>query len=270
MAGRGSRFLEDAHKNFEFSRPKPIINIAGHPMIKWALSSLTISSEDKLIFLVLKEHVDNSEIDKKLISIYGNDIEIVVVDQVTEGAACTVLLAERYIDNDMPLLITDSDHYVDGDTLIREIDKWKNKVDGIIPIFYANNSKWSFSSVDEYGLVNEVAEKIQISRYANIGMYYFSKGRDFVWAAKEMIEEDDRTNGEFYVAPIYNYLIRRGKEIRLCRPKFVHGLGTPKDYEKFLKFLKLGDIIPKFPVSFEQQKINMEVTKDDSEEEESI
>ena len=88
----------------------------------------------------------------------------------------------------------------------------------------------------------ETAEKIQISRNANIGAYYFSRGRDFVLGAEEMIEENDKTNNEFYVAPVYNYLIRRGRSIRLSRPKFVHGLGTPKDVDKFLEFLKRGEI----------------------------
>ena len=88
----------------------------------------------------------------------------------------------------------------------------------------------------------ETAEKVQISRNANIGAYYFAKGRDFIWAAEEMIDENDKTNGEFYIAPVYNYLIRRGKLIRLSRPRFVHGLGTPKVVEKFLEFLKRGEI----------------------------
>jgi len=267
MAGRGSRFLEEADKNLEFSKPKPIIDVAGHPMVEWALSSIPLNQNDRLIFLVLKEHVTNHRIDKRLLEIFHNNVEIVVVDTVTEGAACTVLLAEKYIDNETPLLITDSDHYIDGETLIKEINKSRGRADGIIPIFYANNSKWSFSKLGEDGFVEEVAEKVQISRKANIGMYYFLKGRDFVWAAKEMIEEEDRTNGEFFVAPIYNYMIRRGKKIGICRPKFVHGLGTPKDFYKFLKFLRLGDIIPKFVVSFEQPKINIEEAKDDEKKE---
>ena|SRR3989344_2088667 len=242
MAGRGSRFLQEANRNPEFNRPKPLITIGRHMMVQWALSSLPLKEEDNLIFIVLREHIDNSHIDEVLRYAFGEKIKVISVDKVTEGAACTALLAKELINNDIPLLITDSDHYIDGDILISEIEKYRNKVDGIIPVFYANNSKWSFSKVDENGYVVEVAEKIQISRNANIGAYYFTKGRDFVWAAEEMVEENDRTNNEFYIAPVYNYLIRRGKLIRLCRPKFVHGLGTPKDVEKFLEFLKLGEI----------------------------
>jgi len=246
MAGRGGRFFEERHKNPEYGKPKPLINIAGHPMVEWALSSLPLTGGDRLIFLVLKEHVDNSQIDESLRKTFGEDIKIVIVDKITEGPACTVLLAKEHINNEEPLLVTDSDHYIDGKRFFSDIESHGKEIDGAIPVFYANNSKWSFSKEDEEGYVVEVAEKIQISRNANIGAYYFSRGRDFVWAAEEMIEENDRTNGEFYMAPVYNYLIRRGKHIILSRPRFVHGLGTPKDVEKFLEFLSRGEITHDF------------------------
>ena len=242
MAGRGSRFLQEVNKNPEYLKPKPLITIGRHTMIQWALSSLPIKESDTLIFLVLQEHIEKFHINEALMYLFGKNVKVVPVDKVTEGAACTALLAKKFIDSEVPLLITDSDHFIDGDVIFREIEKLKGKMDGIIPVFYANNSKWSFAKVDEAGEVTEVAEKLQISRNANIGAYYFAKGRDFVWAAEEMIEENDRTNNEFYIAPVYNYLVRRGKIIKLCRPKFVHGLGTPKDVEKFLEFLNLGEI----------------------------
>ncbi|MAG38008.1 glycosyl transferase family 2 [Candidatus Pacearchaeota archaeon] len=245
IAGRGSRFLQESHRNPDYANPKPLINIAGHSMIEWALSSYPLTKEDKLIFIVRKDHLENAQIDEKLKQIFGENIYIVVVDKITEGAACTALLAKDYINNDEPLLITDSDHYIDGHAHFKVIENHE-KVDGAIPVFYANNAKWSFAKTDEEGYVTETAEKVQISRNANIGAYYFAKGRDFVWAAEEMIEEDDKTNGEFYVAPVYNYLIRRGKSILLSRPKFVHGLGTPKDVDKFLEFLKRGEIRHRF------------------------
>jgi len=148
MAGRGSRFLQESHKNPEYSKPKPLINIAGHTMIKWALSSLPYKKEDKLIFLVLKEHVEKFKIDQELRKLFGNQSAIIIVDRVTEGAACTALLARELINNDEPLLITDSDHYIDGKTLFKDIESHE-KIDGMIPVFYANNPKWSFSKIDE-------------------------------------------------------------------------------------------------------------------------
>lgn len=248
LAGRGNRFLIEADKNPEYKKPKPLINIAGHPMVEWALSSYPLNREEKLIFIVRKEHVEEAEIDKKLKEIFGENINIIIQDTPPSGAACTALLAKELINNKIPLLITDSDHYMDGITHFRVIENYE-KIDGLIPVFYANNPKWSFSKTDEDGNVIEVAEKIQISRNANIGAYYFTKGRDFVEAAEEMIEENDKVGKEFYVAPVYNYMIRRGKVIKLSRPKFVHGLGTPKDVEKFLIYLKRGEIPTKFSIN---------------------
>jgi len=248
LAGRGSRFVAEAHKNPEYAKPKPLINIAGTPMVKWATDSLPLTQEDKLIFLVLKEHIDKHRIDEQLKGIYGEQATIITVDQVTEGAACTALLAKKFINNEEELIIMDSDQYIEGISLFKEIEKYRGKIAGMIPVFYANNSKWSFSKTNEEGDVIEVAEKIQISRNANIGAYYFAKGRFFVAAAEEMIAENDRTNGEFYIAPSYNYLIRRGKNVRLCRLKFVHGLGIPKDVDDFIQLLRYGEVDLKFPV----------------------
>ncbi len=245
IAGRGSRFLQESHRNPEYAKPKPLINIAGHPMVEWALSSYPLKGDENLIFIVRKEHAEKAQIGEKLKEIFGENINIIVQDVPPRGAAHTVLLAKDYINNDTPLLITDSDHFMDGDTHFKEIDSYE-KIDGMIPVFYANNPKWSFAKIDNEGYVTETAEKVQISRNANIGAYYFSKGRDFVLAAEEMIEENDQTNGEFYIAPVYNYMIRRGKSIRLSRPKFAHGLGTPKDVDKFLDFLKRGEIRHRF------------------------
>ena len=245
IAGRGSRFLEESHKNPEYAKPKPLINIAGHTMVEWALSSYPLKGDENLIFIVRREHVEKAGIDRKLKEIFGENVNIIIQDVAPQGAAHTVLLAKDYINNDTPLLITDSDHFMDGNTHFSEIYNYE-KIDGMIPVFYANNSKWSFSKTDGEGYVIEVAEKIQISRNANIGAYYFAKGRDFVTAAEEMIEENDKTNNEFYIAPVYNYMIRRGKLIRLSRPRFAHGLGTPKDVEKFLEFLRRGEIRHRF------------------------
>jgi dTDP-glucose pyrophosphorylase len=245
IAGKGSRFLDEAHRNPEYGKPKPLINLRGQIMMKWALSSYPLNEDDKLIFIVRQDHIDEFHIDEELKKVFGESIKVLVQTTPLRGMADTVLITKEFIDNEEPLLITDADHYIEGESIFKEIEKSKD-IDGVIPIFYANHPKWSYSKTDEEGRVIEVAEKMQISRNAHVGSYYFSKGRDYVWAAEEMIDEGDRTNGEFYVAPVYNYLVRRGKNIRLVRPKFMHGLGIPKDVERFLVFLNRGEVEHKF------------------------
>lgn len=237
MAGRGNRFLEKAGENPEYAGPKPLINIMGKKMIEWSISSLPLTEQDNLIFLLLKEHVAKHQIDEKLKKTFGNSIKAIIVDGVTAGAVCTALLAKEFIDNEEPLIITDSDHFIDGKTHFEEIKKHP-EIDGMIPVFYATNPKWSYAKIDENGFVKKVAEKKAISNNANIGVYYFKKGSSFVKAAEKMIEKNDRVNNEFYIAPVYNYLIGNGDKILLSRPKFVYGLGTPEDVEIFIDLLK--------------------------------
>jgi NDP-sugar pyrophosphorylase family protein len=262
IAGEGKRFLADSYLNPEYKKPKPLIKIAGHAMVEWALSSLSPKPEDKLIFLVLKKHVDEDKIDEGLREIYGDKIKIIVVDRITDGAACTALLAKDFINNEEPLIITDCDHYIDGDSLLRDIEKYKGKIDGMTCVFYSRDPKCSFSKADEDGFVIETAEKIPISRNAHIGAYYFAKGRDFVWAAEEMIEEDDRFGTEFYIAPVYNYLIRRGKKIRMSRMRFVHILGAPKDVDIFREFLRRGEVVTKFSYDLGEDKVIVESSEE--------
>lgn len=248
IAGRGSRFKKEAERNPEFNKPKPIINTKGYPMVRWATGSLPfvehkgqhVTGEPRvtardLVFVALREHKDSHAIDEVLKSIYGDDVNIVFIDEVTRGAAETVLKAKEYINNDEPLLVSDSDHFLDGQALAQGI-KDNPGIDGLIPVFKVEdkNPKWSYSKTDESGYVRQVAEKNPISEWANIGAYYFGKGRDFVAAAEEMINNAEYTNNEFYLAPVYNKLIRNGAKIKLVHPRYVYGLGTPADYEFFL------------------------------------
>jgi dTDP-glucose pyrophosphorylase len=145
-----------------------------------------------------------------------------------------VLLAKDYINNEESLLISDSDHFIDGNAVMTGIQTYAD-IDGIIPVFHSNDPKWSFSRVNKDGYVDLVAEKQPVSEWANIGAYYFRRGKDFIQGIEEMIKNNELTNNEFYVAPVYNKLIEKGMKIKLVVPKYVYGLGTPDDLEYFIK-----------------------------------
>ena len=102
----------------------------------------------------------------------------------------------------------------------------------------ATDPKWSFAAVDPVGKVTRVAEKEPISSEATVGIYNFKHGKDFVRAAEDMIAKNLRSNGEFYVAPVYNQLIERGLHIGVWNigddaGNGMHGLGTPADLAIF-------------------------------------
>ncbi|MBQ7198280.1 MAG: glycosyltransferase family 2 protein [Selenomonadaceae bacterium] len=230
MAGRGSRFA-----NAGYELPKPLIEIHGHAMIECVIKNITPKIPHKFIFLCLAEHLEKYNLETRL-KTFSPNCEVVTVDKVTEGAACTVLLAEKFIDNDDALMIANSDQYVDID--INDYLRAGEGLDGLIMTMFADDNKWSFIKFDENNFVTMVREKEVISNEATVGIYNFSHGRDYVTYAKKMIELNLRVNNEFYVAPVYNMLIDDGKKIGFYNigklDAGMYGLGVPADLNKFL------------------------------------
>ena len=226
MAGRGSRFSE---KGYVF--PKPLIEIGTKPMIQVVVDNLNLDCEH--IFIVQKEHVEKYNIDKML-KLIKPECKIVEIDGITEGAACTTLLAEDYIDTDDSLIIANSDQFIlwnPNEVLYNFINK---NVDGGILTFNSTHPKWSYAKTNENGKVIEVAEKNPISNNATVGIYFWKKGSDYVKYAKEMIESDIRVNNEFYVCPVYNQAIKDNQNIIISEVEKMWGIGTPEDLESFL------------------------------------
>ena len=227
MAGAGSRF-EQAGYTF----PKPLIDVKGKPMIQVVTENLNIKAN--YIYVVQKEHRKKYNLDT-LLNLITPKCKIVEVDGVTEGAACTALLAKEYIDNDKPLFFANSDQFVEWDSNEFLYKMNETEADGGIVTFKATHPKWSFAKVNSYGIVTEVAEKNPISDDATVGYYYWKRGSDFVKFAEQMIDRDIRVNNEFYVCPVFNEAIEAGMEIRTHTAKAMWGLGTPEDLEYFLK-----------------------------------
>lgn len=230
MAGRGSRFANAGYK-----MPKPLIDVKGHYMIEWVVRNLTPSCAHRFIFLCLQEHIDTFNLSEYLNKIAPGCI-IVPVNEVTEGAACTVLLAKNYIDNEDELMIANSDQYVDCN--IDKYMKQQGNNDGLIMTMFAKDDKWSYIAFDKNKYVTIVKEKEVISNEATVGIYNFRHGSDYVKYANKMIDMGLRVKGEFYVAPVYNLLIEDKKKIRFMNIGSVgngmYGLGVPEDLEKFL------------------------------------
>jgi dTDP-glucose pyrophosphorylase len=228
MAGRGARFREAG-----WTVPKPLIDVAGEPMYSWALKGLPLDLATRVIVIVSAELEKDSRFRADLVQRYGHfPLEVRATPAVTEGQACTVLLARELIDDSTPLLVYNSDTY-QRSRMLNDLICDPN-VDGALSVFKAPGDRWSFVRVDEQGRALETAEKNRISEWASTGLYYFARGRDFVINADKMIEADERVNGEFYVAPIYNRLIRSGANIRLDIVDEVHVFGTPEDLKHFL------------------------------------
>jgi len=229
MAGEGSRF---AKKGYTF--PKPLIDVRGKPMIQKVVENLDFVSE--YIFLVRKQHIEEyTGLIDTLHRITNGSCKIVEVDSLTEGAACTALLAKEHIDSEEDLLIANSDQFIEYQRQNFISLKEMTGVDAVVWTFNAVHPKWSFVKTNSRGYVTEVAEKRPISDIATCGVYWYRKGSDFVKYAEQMIEKNIRVNNEFYIAPVYNELLKDDKNLI---PFYVHkmwGLGTPEDLTYFME-----------------------------------
>ena len=230
MAGAGSRF-EKAGYTF----PKPLIDVRGKPMIQWVVDNLNV--EAKYIFIVQQSNFEKYNLKETLSNFCPNN-EIIQIDGITEGAACTTLLAKQYIDKDEPLIIANSDQFVEWDSDEFIYSCSASDLDANILTFNSTHPKWIFAKLNDLGFVTEVAEKKPISDLATAGIYYWRKGSDYVKYAEQMIDKNIRVNSEFYVCPVFNEAIQDNKKVRTYNIDKMWGLGTPEDLEHFLKNYK--------------------------------
>lgn len=241
MAGKGSRFADNG-----YAFPKPLIDVAGRTMIEVVIKNLRPKNTDfRFIFICQREHYEKYDLHNVFRNAVGGDnFEVVKLNGVTAGAACTVLTAKSFINNEDDMLIANSDQYIDFD-INAFIERARNgEKDGLIQTFEASHPKWSYARIDKDGKVLETAEKKLISNKATTGLYYFKHGADFVKGAESMIKKDCKHNGEFYVCPVYNELIIEGADIFIDDITIdkMHGLGTPEDLNNFLDKLNKGQV----------------------------
>jgi len=231
MAGKGTRFL-----NQGYFIPKPLIEIHGKPMIEYVIKNLKPKIKHKFYFICLKDHIDNFKIDSVLKSIEKDSI-IISIENVTRGASETVLLAKKFINNKNPLMIANSDQFINFD-INDYLDKAKD-FDGAVMTMKANTNKWSYAKINDFEEIIEIKEKEIISDFATTGIYNFSKGTTYVKYAEKMIKENLLSKNEFYVAPVFNLLI---KDKAIVKSIFIgdinksfYGLGIPEDLSTFKK-----------------------------------
>lgn len=232
MAGNGSRFATAGYVD-----PKPLIPVFGEPMIRWVVNNLGLDAT--FTFLIRKDF----EYARDMLRTMVPGCNVVCVDKVTEGAACTVLLAKEYINNDSPLMMINSDQYIDFadcPTAFKFVFDFlyspsERQTDGKISTFDGRrHPKWSYAKLGDDGFVSEVREKDPFSDHATTGLYAWKRGSDFVKYAEQMIAKNIRVNNEFYVVPVFNEAISDGKRIAICPCIRMWGLGVPEDLEFFL------------------------------------
>ena len=227
MAGAGTRF-EKAGYTF----PKPLIDVKNKPMIQVVVECLNMDAN--YIFIAQEEHYKKYNL-KETLNLIAPSCKIVTTSGLTEGAACTTLLAKDHI-TDGPLVLANSDQFLDWDSSEFMYSMMADNIDGGILVFESTHPKWSYAKLNEDGFVCEVAEKKPISNLATVGVYFWKNGKDYVKYAERMIEKNIRVNNEFYVCPVFNEAIQDGKKIKVFKidSTKMWGLGTPEDLVYYL------------------------------------
>lgn len=226
MAGAGSRFADVG-----YTFPKPLIEIKGKPMIQVVAENLGIKA--KFVYIVQKSHYEKYNLNSVL-NLITPGCEIIQTEGLTEGAACTTLLAKDFINNDKRLIIANSDQFIEWNPSNTLYSLIESGVDGGILTFKSTHPKWSFAKTDDRGFVSEVAEKNPISDNATVGVYYWKNGSDYVKYAEDMIKKNKRVNNEFYVCPVYNEAIADDKKIAIRQIENMWGIGDPDSLNYFL------------------------------------
>lgn len=234
LAGRGTRYTIEG-----YTTPKPLINVAGKPMLYHAFQSVKDVKYSKLVFIALSEHEKLFGVRRLIQEQITENFELILLDEVTEGQLCTVLKAAPYFKENEGLLIAASDSYIESN-ISNEIDN--SEADGIISVIDLPGEQWSFAKTNNDGNVIEVTEKIKISNHASTGIYYFKNAKQFELEAERILANKETTKGEYYIMPLYAKLIKKESIIKLSLANSMWDMGTPDAKQKFEQYLNESKI----------------------------
>jgi dTDP-glucose pyrophosphorylase len=224
MAGSGSRFSKNG-----FSVPKPLIEIEEKPFFYWATQSIKkFTKLESLVFIVLKEHIDNFEIDKKIKSYYPEAV-IKVIPEVLNGAVLTCLEGAKEIINESPIVFNDCDHMFICSSFYEYCNSGDfSKIDSALLTFESSDPKFSYLECDSNGNVIRTLEKVVISNNAICGTYYFKNKETFMKSAQQYLKVCDYH--EYFVSGVYNVMAGEGSIIKnFCVDNHI-SFGTPEEY----------------------------------------
>jgi NDP-sugar pyrophosphorylase family protein len=214
--GRGTRFFGS-----QYNSPKPLIQWHGKNMIHHVFDNFE-SANANIYLLCREEH--NIKLDKCFIK---------NLDYYTEGPAISASLFENNLDLEEELIITNCDQII-KDWNQESFLSFSRNFDGVLGCFISNKEHNSYVKLGDNNLVVDVKEKEVISNLATNGLHYWKKAKYFFESLKEMVKNDDRKNGEFYIAPSYNYLIKNKHRIGIFMFNQHYPIGTPEQLSIYL------------------------------------
>ena len=229
MAGEGRRFREVGYE-----LPKMLIEAKGKTLLEWSIDSLPLNLSSRLIFVGQQKHEDEFQLSEKIKSIYSNRVSSLhfkFIDKITRGQSETACIAKHLVDLSQPLLIFNIDTQFFSSSLEKNL--LRKNIDGVLGAFYSEEPRFSFAALNDDGFVTKTAEKEVISSNALTGLYHFTFPQDFFEAAESAFSKNETIKGEFYIAPLYNHLINKGRKLIVDVADEVNILGTPEELEIF-------------------------------------
>lgn len=229
MAGLGSRF-----KQAGYPMPKYMIEAHKKTLFEWSMESLAgfNDASHEYFFIVRKEDQSSDFIYETCKKMGIEKVRVIEIDYLTDGQATTAMLARKFWNQESALLIYNIDTYVEAG----EMNENQIIGDGFIPCFHAAGEHWSFVKLNEEKKAVLVREKERISDNCTLGAYYFKSCKLYEQLYNEYYSQNEHLEkGEKYVAPLYNYLISKGGDVRISIVDYakVHVLGTPEELKLF-------------------------------------
>lgn len=237
MAGLGKRFSDCGYK-----LPKPFLPLGNKTMIECVIDNLNQSGHHYFYFtfVINMNQIDVGEFEDKLKKIPNLNYQIVFIDFLPQGPAESALLGVEKTDISLPLIITNCDQIIE-DYNFELFSKFckVNAVDGVLGTFHSSSPKNSYVKLSDTNEVIDVKEKEVISNVATNGFHWWKRGLYFIESVNQMRRNEDTVNGELFVAPSFNYMIKSGMKVMPFHFNLHYPIGTPTDYESYKKLKNL-------------------------------
>lgn len=245
MAGAGQRFADAG-----YTVHKPAIMTVDRatgqekPMVVCATKDLPGVAADGSNVIYVDRNFHQTDGVEDAIRAWYPQASFITVDHLTEGQACTCMLAEPYLDPEQPLLIAGCDNGMDIDR--DAFDALMKECDCIVFTYrhneavLANPNAYGWMIADADGNITGTSIKKAISDRpmedpAVVATFWFRRAAVFIEATKKMIAENDRINGEFYVDQTVKHVLDLGYRAKIFDIDRYVGWGTPADYEGYQK-----------------------------------
>ncbi len=231
LAGKGTRLRPHTHVT-----PKPLIRVAGRPVMSYILDDLCDLGVDEMVFVVgyLRETIQDYIADA-----YPNITAHYVVQEIQDGTAGAVNLAEPFVDEDVLILFVDT--LFDADlALVRGVAEttggviWAKEVE--------DYQRYGVILTDEEGHMVRIVEKPSepISKLANIGLYYIKDWQLLFEGIRHTLDADPGPSGEFYLTDAFQYMVDQGSKIQVAPVEGWYDCGKPETLLETNRYLLLG------------------------------